>query len=76
MVDSRCEQPISASRIRWVWSMGPTYFPLVVWVYGINRGYHGDCVLADVLRGGGFAREDDGYEYNGCFVRWMKSLYA
>ena len=21
-------------------------------------------------------REDDGYEYNGCFVRWMKSLYA
>ena len=23
-----------------------------------------------------FAREDAGYEYNGCFVRWMKSLYA
>ena len=25
MVDSRFEQPISTSRIRWVWSMGPTY---------------------------------------------------
>ena len=25
MVDSRCEQPISAPRIRWVWSMGLTY---------------------------------------------------
>ena len=25
MVDSRCEQPISASIMGWVWPLGPTY---------------------------------------------------
>ena len=70
MVDSRCEQPISASRIRWVWTMGPTYWPLVVWVYGINRRYHDSCILADVLRGGRFAREDDAPRYRGYYVTY------
>ena len=34
---------------------GPNLLAASCMVYGINRGYHGDCVLADVLRGGGFA---------------------
>ena len=45
--------------------MDPTYYPLVVWVYGINRRYHDNCILADVLRGGRFASVSNGAQYVG-----------